>query len=57
VEAEENRYSGLPPDDGTDHRNGVSLDQQGGGAIGGWAGYGVPRAYVGVARHAAKCAE
>ena len=42
---------------GTDHRNGVSFDQQDGSAIGGCTGYDVIGAYAGVARHVAKSAE
>jgi hypothetical protein len=42
---------------GTDQRNGVSFDQQDGSADGGWTAYGVTRAYVSGARHAAECAE
>jgi hypothetical protein len=42
---------------GTDQRDGVSFDQQDGSADGGWTAYGVTRAYVSGARHAAECAE
>src|SRR3954454_14386827 len=42
---------------GTDHRNGVSFDQQDGSALGGWTGHDAIGAYAGVARHVAKSAE
>jgi hypothetical protein len=42
---------------GTDHRNGVSFDQQDGSALGGWTGHDAIGAYARVARHVAKSAE
>ena len=42
---------------GTDHRNGVSFDQQDGSAVGGCTRYDVIGAYADAARHAAKSAE
>jgi hypothetical protein len=44
-------------DGGTDHRNGVSFDQEEGSAVGGRTGCDEFGAYASVARHALNCAE